>query len=828
MPSTFIPSIAPYPSYLLLRNTSVYLRNSSSHPRLISPATFIHPIAAVSLVRSGEQPYELFWIVQAAPLNVKSKLDRLWVDLDGLSVSLKEACCKHVFHGISFPNEGPYVSHLMYADDVTFIGEWSEMNLINLNRLLRCYYLASGLRVNLSKSKVFGIGVEKEEVDRFASILHCEPNVLPCSYLGLPLGANMKLAKHWDPIVDKFKKKLSVWKAKNLSFGGRVTLMKSVLGSLSLYYFSIFKAPKKVVNEIERIRRHFLWSGGEDNKKIHWVSWDMVAKAKVHGGLGVGSLRSLNLALLAKWWWRLKVEKQNLWAVCIKAIHNVKGGDGSPIAKKRNLGILGNGQDTLFWKDRWCGPVAFKDRFPKLYGIESNKNCLVSERITVTDGWNTVFGWKRCPRRGGKSKELEGLLQVIVSVNLASSPDKWIWKEDASGLFSVSSLRRFMENQLVTDDDSWKFSWVNWVPLKVNCFVWRLLQDRLPVAVKLVERGVNLISDICPLCKSDIETVNHVFFECSVAKHVWQRFVSWWKLSMILPCSRDSLREILVSSLGDKKKEKLRKALLFAVLWCVWKARNDSIFRCRNASPFKMADDIMLSAFNWIKFRSPFSNSIAQLRPLAAFSLKPAAFSLTPAAVTRIFGIRFTPCRILVDPDSQYVRFQIIRFRIIPPLHLHPLRLPFLGNRYCSTASSMKPKTSACSPVDCFSPSLPSPVGAFDRPNPAAGRRPLHRLPLPIGAVDRQIPAAGSGCVPKSEFRFVFMNSLPVWHPNSGVFRVIGGRQYIVFRGHFLYTQRLKGVNVADKVSLNPNFFLQSKKKPVWIWNQKVEGIQEQ
>ncbi|KAI3780131.1 hypothetical protein L2E82_10065 [Cichorium intybus] len=104
----------------------------------------------------------------------------------------------------------------------------------------------------------------------------------------------------------------------------------------------------------------------------------------------------------------------------------------------------------------------------------------------------------------------------------------------------------------------------------------------------------------------------------------------------------------------------------------------------------------------------------------------------------------------------------------------------------------------------------------------------LHRLPPPIGAVDRQIPAAGKRRAPKSEFRFVFMNSLPVWHPNSGVFRVIGGRQYIVFRGRFLYAQRLKGVNVADKVSLNPNFFLQSKKKPFWIWNQKLEGIQEQ
>ncbi|KAL7588571.1 hypothetical protein Lser_V15G38261 [Lactuca serriola] len=104
------------------------------------------------------------------------------------------------------------------------------MKFVNPNRLLRCFYTASGLKVNLNKSKVFGIGVQEIEVSRLANILCCEPGKFPFTYLGLPIGANMKLAKHWRPIVDKFKNKLSNWKANNLSFGGRLTLVKSVLG----------------------------------------------------------------------------------------------------------------------------------------------------------------------------------------------------------------------------------------------------------------------------------------------------------------------------------------------------------------------------------------------------------------------------------------------------------------------------------------------------------------------------------------------------------------------------------------------------------------------
>lgn len=77
----------------------------------------------------------------------------------------------------------------------------------------------------------------------------------------------MKLAKHWNPIIEKFRVKLSNWKAKCLSFGGHLTLVKSVLNSLPLYYFSLFRAPKKVIDLLEKIRRRFLWGGDEDKKQ---------------------------------------------------------------------------------------------------------------------------------------------------------------------------------------------------------------------------------------------------------------------------------------------------------------------------------------------------------------------------------------------------------------------------------------------------------------------------------------------------------------------------------------------------------------------------------
>lgn len=88
--------------------------------------------------------------------------------------------------------------------------------------------------------------------------------------------------------------------------------MSSVLNSLPLYYFSLFRAPKKVTYLLDSIRPRFLWGGGIDKWKIFWVSWSVVTKPKDKYGLGVGFLNSLNLSILAKWWWRLESKEKDL------------------------------------------------------------------------------------------------------------------------------------------------------------------------------------------------------------------------------------------------------------------------------------------------------------------------------------------------------------------------------------------------------------------------------------------------------------------------------------------------------------------------------------
>ena len=109
-----------------------------------------------------------------------------------------------------------------------FFGEWCRHNAMNLMCILKGFEKVSGLKVNLNKSRVYGLGVEPCAVERMARWMGCSVGELPLTYLGLPIGVCMRRESAWRPVVEKFKKRLSDWKAKSMSFCGRLTLGKSV------------------------------------------------------------------------------------------------------------------------------------------------------------------------------------------------------------------------------------------------------------------------------------------------------------------------------------------------------------------------------------------------------------------------------------------------------------------------------------------------------------------------------------------------------------------------------------------------------------------------
>ncbi|XP_071694427.1 uncharacterized protein [Rutidosis leptorrhynchoides] len=128
---------------------------------------------------------------------------------EGLNILTKAAVDRGIFKGIKIGRDKVVMSHLQYADDTMFFGEWSKSNARNLINILKCFELASGLKVNFHKSCLYGVGVNAVEIENLASRMGCQAGKFQFIYLGLPIGAKMKKLNDWQPVIDKFKKRLS-------------------------------------------------------------------------------------------------------------------------------------------------------------------------------------------------------------------------------------------------------------------------------------------------------------------------------------------------------------------------------------------------------------------------------------------------------------------------------------------------------------------------------------------------------------------------------------------------------------------------------------------
>ncbi|GJT14242.1 putative RNA-directed DNA polymerase, eukaryota, reverse transcriptase zinc-binding domain protein [Tanacetum coccineum] len=172
--------------------------------------------------------------------------------MEGLHTTLMEATNSGLIRGINIGSSNVTLSHIFYAYDVIITTDWSSFDMDNIIRVLQVFYLASGHKINIHKSNVYGVGVSDNEMSTMANNTGCTLGSFPFVYLGLPIGANMNLIVNWKILIDRFDVRLSKSKANLLSIGGRTTSVKSVLGSLGIYYLSISKAPESILSLLEK------------------------------------------------------------------------------------------------------------------------------------------------------------------------------------------------------------------------------------------------------------------------------------------------------------------------------------------------------------------------------------------------------------------------------------------------------------------------------------------------------------------------------------------------------------------------------------------------
>nr|GEW81202.1 RNA-directed DNA polymerase, eukaryota, reverse transcriptase zinc-binding domain protein [Tanacetum cinerariifolium] len=264
----------------------------------------------------------------------------------------------------------------------------------------RKYWAVVGPDFSTAKSHLLGVGIPDNCIAEAVKSIGCSIMKAPFKYLGTLVGDNMSSIKAWDETISKMKKRLSRWKLNTLSVGSRLTLLKSVLGSTTIYNMSIFKVPKSILNLMESLIGTFL------------MAFKMVIK-RLLGSNGLSSI--------------------------INEVNSLKD-KGVDLISHCKIKV-GKGMCTSFWNDLWIGDSLLKLSFTRPYALEEKK------LISVTDKMRTSISFSFCrPVRGGiESQQHEHLLVLLDPVILSNMEDICFWDLNGDGVFHVKDVRILLD-----------------------------------------------------------------------------------------------------------------------------------------------------------------------------------------------------------------------------------------------------------------------------------------------------------------------------------------------------------------------------------------------
>jgi hypothetical protein len=190
----------------------------------------------------------------------------------------------------------------MYADDTAIFLKPFVADVNNLKAILLNFGTITGLQTNLQKTSGTSISCNGIDLDSILADFPVSQATFPIKCLGLPLTLRQLKKLDFQTLIDKAAGKMSAWNGRNQAQAGRVCLTKSVLSSQPVYHLTVLKPPLEVMQELDKIKRHFLSAG---DKAISGgkckVKWTKTTLLKELGGLGVLDLEKFMRVLHLRW-----------------------------------------------------------------------------------------------------------------------------------------------------------------------------------------------------------------------------------------------------------------------------------------------------------------------------------------------------------------------------------------------------------------------------------------------------------------------------------------------------------------------------------------------
>ncbi|GJU28792.1 putative RNA-directed DNA polymerase [Tanacetum coccineum] len=490
-----------------------------------------------------------------------------------------------------------------FADDLFLFAHGDVDSAKVIMDALDEFKLASGLTPSLPKSTAYFCNVLNHVKIAILHVLPFEEGRLPAKYLGVPLVLSRLVYRDCRELIEKVRGRVMDWKNMSLSAAGRLQLIRSVIGSMHIYWASMFVLPSRVLLDVEHIMRGFLWCQGLLKKGKANVSWNIVCRKRIEGGLGVRRLDTFNKALMVSHLWNLISSKESLWVKWIH-VYKLKGRSFWEVPCRGNLSWgwrkilqlrplirefiwyrIGDGLTASAWFDSWChvGPISrivtSRDIFRAGYNLSTKVNELV-----VNGSWGWPNEWfAKYP-----------MLCSIIPPIFSDIEDRLEWR-NINGLvkpFSVSNVWDCIRPhfEIVPWHDVVWFN--NCVP-RFSLLLWTVIHGKLKTQDLLRHWDVNtrLVSS-CSLCGDQPDSHNHLFFECGYSTQVWDHMKDLAALSNVVGGYKDVVD--FLSSYANRRscKSVIAKLVFSASVYYIWQERNARLFSNQKRSSIQLTEII--------------------------------------------------------------------------------------------------------------------------------------------------------------------------------------------------------------------------------------------
>ena len=485
--------------------------------------------------------------------------------------------------GIPINNEQLKISQ--YADDSIFFLDGSEDSLKECVHTIDFFYTLSGLKMNYDKSSLVWIGSKKNSPDRICSNFNftwITDQVF--EYLGITFSVNLSSIPdlNYGKALSSINSLIGQWSKRNLTVLGKVVVVKSLLLSKLTYVATALPSPSKTfLTNLQSLFFKFIWGSTDRIKR------DQLVQNYNQGGVKMVNIYNYIKSLKLRWIRGIGLSSDKWVRFFNYYFYRSYRCNSFFEVGRESLSTFANNIPNTFWKDvifTWIDVLkCFYEsndvdwNILKLQSIWYNTNFQVNHAPIfcklmydvgvrcvndILDSNGNFYSHCTFNDKYGSSVDFLTYHGIVCSIkdtlrrhslttfdvisNCVYSPFPFKvfirFKNKSKNLYNHLTFNKHYDPlsrtkwniKLSLDIDCNNWSKINIRPFlstndtKLQWFQFRIT-NRILSCNSFLKKIKVKDNDFCSFCKGDVETIVHIFYDCSIVSAFWSDFADWIK-----------------------------------------------------------------------------------------------------------------------------------------------------------------------------------------------------------------------------------------------------------------------------------------------------------